>query len=162
MKPILLLACIAGFSVWPAVSSGQPLCHITVESNVEVAGGEFSLADLLAQGSCSSLRRAAAGVRMGSAPLAGSVRVIEGSEIRTLLNRVAATLEPETRGLSEMRIPERVTVRRAGTRASCADIGARILASPSRGSETRSRESFLSAICAAALPDAFPEMLRSN
>jgi hypothetical protein len=93
---------------------------------VEVANQELSLADLLEPGSCPALLRAAAGVRLGRAPLVGSVRVIEGEEVRALLRKLAPNGEGGIAGLDTVRIPERVVVRRAGARSSCLDIGERL------------------------------------
>jgi hypothetical protein len=126
MKPLLIAACIAGFSVLPQVSLGQQACQVTVRARVEVASGEFSLADLLARDSCRELLRAAARLPLGSAPLAGSVRVFEASEVRVLLQKVTRSIRYSAGGSTSMHVPERVTVRRAGARASCADIGRRI------------------------------------
>jgi len=127
MKPLMIAACIAGFSLLPLVSWAQQGCHATVKTSVEVAGDEFSLADLLARDSCPELLRAAARVRLGSAPLVGSMRVLEADDIRTFLKKIAGSMY---RGESAtIVLPERVSVRHAGARASCADIGRRILTS---------------------------------
>ena len=127
MKPLMIAACIVGFSLLPLVSWAQQGCHAIVKTSVEVAGDEFSLADLLAGDSCPELLRTASRVRLGSAPLAGSMRVLEADDIRTSLKKVAGSMY---RGESlTMVVPERVSVRRAGARASCADIGRRILTS---------------------------------
>lgn len=129
MKPLLIAACIASFSVLPQVSPAEAACHASVDARVEVAPGKFSLADILATDTCPALLRKAAGVPLGSAPLAGSVRVLPGDEVRSLLERLVGNAENGPSGSATMRIPERITVRRAGARASCADIGERILAS---------------------------------
>jgi hypothetical protein len=126
-KPFLIVACIAGFSALPQVSSARPACPARVEANVEVAGREFSLADLLARDTCPTLLRAAGRVRLGSAPLTGSARVLEAGEVRSLLQKVARSIPNGVRVPTSMVVPERVTVRRAGERASCADIGRRLL-----------------------------------
>jgi hypothetical protein len=126
MKLPLIAACIAGFSVSPGIASGQADCHATVKAHVAVARGEFSLADLLAGDTCPELLRAAAGVRLGRAPLTGSVRVLEADEVRFLLQKVARSI-PKLRWPTTMHVPERVTVRRAEARASCADIGRQLL-----------------------------------
>ena len=95
-----------------------------MRATVEVAG-EFSLADLLGSGTCSKLRRAAATVRLGSAPVAGSVRVLAGSEVRMILQKLADGLGLDALEFASI-VPERIRVRRAGTRASCADIARKI------------------------------------
>lgn len=100
-----------------------PACGrlVTVRASVEVSG-EFSLADLLGSGSCLALRRAAAQVALGSAPVTGSVRVLVGNQVRALAQKVAAGLGQDAGELVTFVVPERITVRRAGARASCADI----------------------------------------
>jgi hypothetical protein len=130
MKLFLIAACIAGFSVSPGVALGQADCDATVKAHVAVATGEFSLADLLARNSCPELLRAAAGVRLGRAPLTGSVRVLEADEVRFLFQKVARSIPNRVRGTVAVHVPERVTVRRAEARASCADIGRQLLGPP--------------------------------
>ena len=100
MKPFLIAACVAGFCFLPRAAWGQQLCQGTVEARVEVAGEEFSLADLLARDSCPSLLRAAARVPLGSAPLAGSVRVFEAAmrfEFSSRKLRGRCTAQPDQR-----------------------------------------------------------------
>jgi hypothetical protein len=146
MKPFLIAACIASFPAWAGAAPVHAGCHATVAASVEVAPGSFSLADLLEPGSCPSMRSAAARVRLGSAPLAGSVRVLDGEQVRTLLRASAedaahldaapvdadqADANPvDANQVSDVPtsilVPERITVRRAGARASCADIRAQI------------------------------------
>jgi Chaperone for flagella basal body P-ring formation len=122
MKLLLIAAGIASFSLLAGISLAHASCRVTVAANVEVSG-EFSLADLLDGGSCAEVRRAAAKVLLGSAPLAGSKRVVAGSEVRTTLEKLAANLEAAGASVPVVvLVPERITVRRAGARASCADI----------------------------------------
>ncbi len=133
MKPCVIAACVASLLILPRVSLGQASCRVAVESRVEVARGKFSLADLLSADTCAALARAAAAVELGSAPLAGSVRVLAGSEVRARLEQLAGSMANGTAPQTmTMLVPERVSIRRAGVRASCADIGARLLASPGR------------------------------
>jgi hypothetical protein len=120
MKSLLIAASIAGFSLAAGISSGHASCRVTVAATVEVSG-EFSLADLFGSGGCPEMRRAAAKVILGSAPLAGSKRVLAGSAVRTTLQKLAARLR-DAGASANIFVPERITVRRAGSRASCADI----------------------------------------
>jgi Chaperone for flagella basal body P-ring formation len=128
MKCFRIAASVASVLIFPAAVFGQQPCRITVEANVEVAGGAFSLADVLTRDTCPGWRRAAERVRMGGAPLAGSARVIEGEEVRALLEKVAASNEAGLMESANASVPERITVRRAGRAPSCADLGRRILA----------------------------------
>lgn len=128
MRPFLIAGCIAGLSILSPLSWAQRTCPVTVAASVEVAGAEFSLADLLAPETCPTLRREAASMRLGGVPLAGSVRVIEGNEVRALLNQLAVHIPPKAGAPASLRVPERITVRRAGSRASCGDIERRIVA----------------------------------
>jgi hypothetical protein len=118
----LILALMAfGFAA-AGFAFGEPACTaVMVRPHVEAAAGELSFADLLAPGSCPQLYRAAARVSLGVAPRAGSVRVIEGAEMRRLIGGF------EERGLNlraedSMRIPERIVVQRAGAVKSCVEI----------------------------------------
>jgi hypothetical protein len=121
MKPFLIAAGIVSFSLVAGVSPGHASCRVTARASVEVSG-EFSLADLLGSGSCLPLRRAAAQVALGSAPVTGSVRVLAGNEVRALVQKLAAGLGQDAGEFVTIVVPERITVRRAGARASCADI----------------------------------------
>jgi hypothetical protein len=128
MKPLLIAACIASFSLGSGISRSHASCRITVAANVEVSG-EFSLADLLGSSGCPEMRRAAARVLLGGAPLAGSERVLAGSAVRTSLQKLAASLDDAGEGAgasANLSVPERITVRRAGARASCADLARKI------------------------------------
>ena len=140
----LWLASMFSLSQAMAQAAGQATCQATLRASVELAGGEFSLADLLEgdADSCPELRRAAARVSLGKTPLAGSVRVLEGEAVRTLLreltkrelteheltehelteNERAPSGASATPVSERITVPERITVRRAGARASCADI----------------------------------------
>jgi len=136
MKPLLIAACIAGLLILPRPSTGQASCRITIKTQVEVTPGKLSLADLLRADTCPELARAAAAVDLGSAPLAGSVRVLAGAEVRAYLQKVAGSMQNSsawqqamTMPIPEMFIPDRISIRRAGARASCADIGARLTSS---------------------------------
>jgi hypothetical protein len=125
MKPLLIAAVIAVFFACPQSSAGQPSCVVTVAASIEVASSAFSLADLLSQSTCPALQEAAAGVRLGGPPLAGSVRVLPGDEVRALLQRLGSMDDRSASAI--LRVPQRISVRRAGRRASCAEIGPRIL-----------------------------------
>ncbi len=72
------------------------------------------------------MRRAAAHVPLGKAPLDGSVRVLVGSDVRMALQKLAEGKGHDFGEFASILVPERITVRRAGARASCADIGRRL------------------------------------
>jgi hypothetical protein len=93
--------------------------EVAVQANVEAGQGELTLADLLAGGTCLQLRQAAASVGLGAAPRSESVRVIEGGQIRRLLEGIAGLSVGKMTG---MQIPERIVIRRAGATKSCAEI----------------------------------------
>jgi hypothetical protein len=120
----LLLIAASSFLLVAGVSPGHASCRVAVAASVEVSG-EFSLADLLGSSGCPGMRRAAAKVLLGGAPLAGSERVLAGSEVRTTLQKLATRLWDAGESVSIL-VPERITVRRAGGRASCADIARKI------------------------------------
>ena len=104
----------------------QAACTASVLPDVEVGQAGFFLSDLLGPGTCPQLLTAAAQVRLGAAPLAGSVRVLEGSEVRALLERVPGFSPAAT----AIEVPERIRVRRAGRRASCAEIQDSMFSNP--------------------------------
>ena len=129
----------------PSASAAAPACATpVVRSELEISGRELSLADLLAPGACPALLLAARQVRLGAAPLVGSARVFEGSQVRALFQKVGVQRIEGTQPSGSLSgspseswtIPERITVRRAGPRASCADLAGRILRTlPSRPAE---------------------------
>jgi hypothetical protein len=95
--------------------------QLTVESRVVTAPGELTLADLLERGSCPQLREAAARVSLGAVPRAGSVRVLDGREVRQLLERLkGGDLSLERIGSTA--IPDRIVVTLRGATKSCAEI----------------------------------------
>jgi hypothetical protein len=112
-------------------SEAEPACGpITVQANVAVQDGEFSLTDLLPPDICPAFRGFAARVPLGRAPLPGSVRVLKGEEIRALIR--ALLDKSQSRGTNFLQkevivqVPERITVHRAGARASCSDLAGAI------------------------------------
>jgi len=129
MKILWIAAGLAFLAASAPMASSQSVCHTDVEirADVEVAAGEFSLADLLSPNRCASLRQAAAKVGLGRSPLVGSVRVLTGAEVRAMLGKMPASSEASGSRLGEISVPERVSVRRAGPRAGCAAIEQRIL-----------------------------------
>ncbi len=127
---------------------------VAVEASVEAGQGELTLADLLAQDTCLRLRQAAAGVSLGRAPRAGSVRVLDGRRVRLLLEGLAENLgnsltnswanNPASTLASRdgqeavtMQIPQRIVVERTGAAKSCAEIAA-IIASGAPAGEMAS------------------------
>jgi hypothetical protein len=132
MKTLIIAVCLAGFPLLTRASWSQPACPVSVEAMVEVSPRGFSLADLLTTDTCPALLRAAARLRVGAAPLIGSARVLEGAEVRSLVQKAAATMPGGTGPPTIMRIPERVTVRRTGPRASCADVARLLLGPPGK------------------------------
>src|ERR1700680_2175376 len=81
--------------------------EVAVQANVEAGQGELTLADLLARGTCLQLRQAAALVGLGAAPRSESVRVIEGGQIRRLLEGIEGLSVGKMTG---MQIPERIVI----------------------------------------------------
>jgi hypothetical protein len=127
MKPFLIIVAVAIVLIVHPSATAQASCDVSFKVYVEVAGGEFSLADLLASDDCPSIQQAAGGVHLGTAPLAGSVRVLKGDDVRLLLTDLEqrAGNSPAWRVES---IPERIVIRRKGSQISCAEIAARLIA----------------------------------
>ncbi len=120
MKQFAILISIAGF--WAAASScsAESRCNpSSLRSSFEASAGVMTLADLLESDACSKLRKLAEEVSLGKAPLPGSERVLERSQVRQLLARLdyAPALDANV-----TRIPERIVIRRRGANKSCADV----------------------------------------
>jgi len=139
MKRVFILVGMVALAATGSFPADQQACRpAAVRAAVAVAGGEFSLADLLAPSTCPPLLGAAARVHLGKAPLPGSVRVLRGDEVRALFGRIAWSKERSPVAWDLTSVPERITVRRAGARASCVMIGEQILANqPAHSSAAR-------------------------
>ena len=116
MNRFLICAGLAGLML-PG-SQGRADCAVNVRSSVEVAAAPFSLADLLSPASCREVLQSAARIPLGYAPLPGSVRVLTGEEVRSWIDRAASLAHIRV----QVRVPERVSVRRLGTQLSCREI----------------------------------------
>lgn len=124
MKRFLNAACFSALLLVAAFSECQSSCPVIALGEVQASGTVLSLADLLSPGSCPAVRRSAAQVRLGAAPLDGSVRVFEGNQIRGLLEPFV--LDSETTQRAVLFVPERIRVHRARRRSSCAEIEAKV------------------------------------
>jgi hypothetical protein len=129
MKRLCLVLITIGLAVAGLPCVAETACRgLVVRGLVEVGEGELTLADLLGPGTCPEWYRAAAQVSLGMVPKAGSGRVIEGGEIRRLLDtlteREAAGSKAMLREAAsrEVQVPERVVVRQARAFKSCAEI----------------------------------------
>ena len=114
MKTLLILAC--GILSVRAAFCLQPACVSTVRQEVRVTANEFTLADLLVSPACPKLAQAAARLHLGHRPLAGSPRVLTGSQVRELFDRLG---EGYARGIgagNPASIPERITIKGEGVR----------------------------------------------
>jgi len=107
----------------PASATELACGTAAVRSEVEIATGELALSDLLGPGACPAMLLAARRVRLGKAPLAGSVRVFDGNQVRAFIRKMEGA---EFSG--SWNVPPRITVRRVGNRDSCADLANQILA----------------------------------
>jgi len=127
MKPLSTVWSLASWAALSLAAAAQANCApIALASTVEVPAGEFSLANLLPPGTCPPMVQAASTLRLGGAPLAGSVRVLGRAEIGGLLARLDANWPDQAGAAVLVTVPERVIIRRAGPRASCAELGAHI------------------------------------
>ena len=104
-----------------SVGMAQTACEIFVPERIEISKA-FSLVDLLREDGCPGLRERAASTVLGLMPSPGSIRVLEGTQVRIMLERVLRSEYPALDPNSALHVPERVSVRRAGARWSCEDI----------------------------------------
>jgi Chaperone for flagella basal body P-ring formation len=128
MKNSLSTVCLCVVCLMASTSRCQNSCEVAALSEVHAHGADLSLADLLSPGSCPELLQSAARIRLGAPPLAGSVRVFDGNEVRSLVEQTLRNLPPWRRP-DTVRVPERIQVRRAGL-SSCARIEAKLFAEP--------------------------------
>jgi Chaperone for flagella basal body P-ring formation len=140
MKPTsipLVWIVLVSSALCPRDASTAPAScgRIRVRAEVEVAGGDVTLANILDAGTCSTVVRAASRVRLGAAPLAGSPRVLRGDEVRALVESLGSEKGFEA---SSPSIPERVTIRRS-ERLDCSNLAARLAVPSGDESEKQSR-----------------------
>jgi Chaperone for flagella basal body P-ring formation len=104
---------IFALALWLLISKswGQVACRASVRSEVQVSHASVSLADLLMPDPCPELLAAAERVRLGSAPLRGSPRVMLGEQVRALLETIARREESLRQRRWILAVPERVVVR---------------------------------------------------
>jgi len=91
-----------------------------VLARVSIPDGNLSLADLLAPETCAQLRESASRVRLGVAPLPGSPRVLDGADVRPLLERLAASVD---RDASPFPIPARIVIQRQAEPGQAEKVG---------------------------------------
>jgi len=118
---IASLICVLGAAL---CAQGQTPCEIVVRATVDAHGGHLSLADLIGR-ACPVVLASASSVPLGDLPLAGSVRVFEGDQVRGLLQRIVRGLPQASAPQTIITVPERISVRRA-ERLSCTEIGDRL------------------------------------
>lgn len=119
---VLMSGMLAAVSLRSAAAEAcKDVTNVTVKASVEAGPGELTLADLLGRGACPQVREASARVSLGAVPRPGSVRVLDGREVRRRLEelRGGAASAGKTDG---MQIPERIVVKRRGATKSCAEI----------------------------------------
>jgi hypothetical protein len=122
MKRLAMVVMSGLFAAAPLRCAADPACaKVAVEARVEVGPGELTLADLLAQGTCPEMRQAAARVSLAAVPRAGSVRVLDGRQVRRLLEKLADSGLNLKKTVS-IQIPERIVVQRAGATKSCREV----------------------------------------
>jgi hypothetical protein len=127
MKTFSIMLMIGLLAVAPLLCRAEQACSgASVEASVEAGPGELTLADLLTLETCPQVRERAARVSLGKAPQSGSVRVLDGREVRRLLEGVVAGVVSAGK-VGGITIAPRIVVRRRGATKSCADI-ARLVA----------------------------------
>ena len=136
-----LLVCGALLTVAASNCAGQRSCNVAVRAQVEIADSDLTLADLLTPDSCAEVRTAAAAVNLGATPLEGSPRVLLGSQVKERIEAIISGNRDRISSVILSGVPERITVRRAGSRASCAEIRSKLFPrAASIGAESRAGE----------------------
>jgi hypothetical protein len=130
MKRLAMVLMTGVFAAAALPCAAQLACpEVAVETRIEAGQGALTLADLLEpdlleSGACVQLRQAATQVSLGAAPRVGSTRVLDGGQVRRLLEG----LEGGSRKIVGTNVPERIVIERAGATKSCVEI-ARFVAS---------------------------------
>lgn len=108
-----------GFTLSLPCRAATACAGLTVEASAAVQAGNLTLADLLASNVCAAWRQEAKLVSLGAAPQPGKVRVLQGREIRPLLE---ALEKPRIGGTMLVKVPEKIVITRAGVMMSCAEF----------------------------------------
>jgi hypothetical protein len=104
-----------------ALCAAQSACaDAAVMVNVEAAGEQLNLADLLAPEACPGLRKAAARISLGAVPRGKLERVLDGQQVRGIFADLAGG-NRELAELAGIAIPQRIAVQHAGAKKSCAE-----------------------------------------
>jgi hypothetical protein len=151
---IWLMSGVVGAAFLPC-GAGAACAPLELRARVEVANSDLTLADLLAEGSCAQFQQAAAQVSLGRTPRAGSVRVLDGAQVRQLLAGLADGVVGPGKTVA-LKIPERIVVERAGAAKSCGEI-ARFVAgaapAPAGNSASNRWQEDLNCAAARAIPE---------
>lgn len=102
---------------------------IRIPATVAITGTDFTLADLLAPPVCPLVADEARQVRLGSAPLAGSTRVLDAGELRSELRKLDIP-SASRMWWQNVTLPERISVHRPVATASCSELAGRALDDP--------------------------------
>jgi hypothetical protein len=177
MKRLYLALITTGLAMAGLSGIAEAACRgLVVRALVEAAEGELTLADLLEPGACPEWYRAAARVGLGMVPRAGSGRVIEGGEIRRLLDTLGVEFGRQATGREAVsrdeQVPERVVVRQARAFKSCGEIADFVSAAAQAEDEwnggegennNKGKDQALDCAAARTIPeDASLELLRAN
>ncbi len=160
MKWMILIFAAAWFAPALPCLAAASCAHLRVKARAVVGSGEVSLADLLDSSACARYRQLAAEANLGAAPLAGSVRVLDGEQVRRRFDAIAAA-----NGLQEefvQDVPARIVVQRGGEKKACAAIAEFAMRGLSLKRRSRiSQESFHCAGASSIPADAPLEMAKA-
>lgn len=121
----LLLFCMVAFPLREVGVAKIP-CPVIVRSSVQVQkSSELVLSDLLDPHSCADVLQKATQISIGKAPLVGSARVLDREQADALLHRLFAS--GSVSASVQASVPERIVIRSADKRSSCAAIASQIL-----------------------------------
>jgi hypothetical protein len=115
MKCVILTFAAAWFAFAPSCADAGAACsRLRVKDSVQIAGGELTLADLLSADTCLPVRTTAARINLGVTPLAGTVRVIAGLQVRAWLEDLGPASGLKDESLED--VPAKIMVQRGGAK----------------------------------------------
>lgn len=135
-------------------SAEAPCLRLGVKADIRIGAGQLTLADLLTPNACGRLRTMATRVPLGVAPLPGTVRVLQSSQVRHWLESLAAAAGLNGEIVDEL--PARILVRRAGAAKSCSEISRLALRSLSPENRTGLSPQRFDCAAAQSVPEAAP------
>jgi hypothetical protein len=113
---LMIIAFLALVGHEPALAADGSCTLAALRTSVAVSAGDLRFADLFLPTTCPAILEVAGRIFLGRTPLAGSPRVLDAAQIGMLLEKLQANAGDRDLGLAHVAVPERISIRRTGSR----------------------------------------------